>query len=490
MGTERQGDVAVMATRPAEPTVQQRPAQQPGHPARRLARLARRHAALLVLLVLAAAARAVVTLAYATALWFPDSGTYVSGSQTMQLAVDRPWGYSAFLRFLDHFVSFRSVVAVQHLLGLVAVVLLYALLQRRRVSRWASVLAVVPVALDAYVLDIEQFLLAESLFLFLLAAVVTALLWQPRPGPVVLGGVGLLVGYLAVTRTAGVPVAGILALYLLVRLVLRSVRWTAVVAFLLALAAVLVPYASWFDSQHGSFALTDYTGHFLYGRVADFVQCDRVDVPERLRPLCPAGPPGQRPTADSYVWGAASPANAMHGGVPVWSEDDLQQFALAAIEGQPGDYAVRVLTETAHYLAPGRESGPQDTCPLWWEFPMPTATPPTTCIAVLAPGPYAWRPGLVDVLRGYQRVVYTPGPVLGLCAVAGSAALFLRRRASRDRLDPALLSVLGLTMLVVPAATASFDYRYLLPALVLLPPAAALALRGVSRWRPGRPAGR
>jgi hypothetical protein len=479
----------VIAAQTAEATDREQ-APPPRSPVGRLVRLARRHAALLVLLVLAAAARAVVTLAYATALWFPDSATYVSGSQTMRLAVDRPWGYSAFLRFLDHFVSFRSVVAVQHLLGLLVVVLLYALLQRRGVSRWASVLAVVPVALDAYVLDIEQFLLAESLFLFLLAAAVTALLWQRRPGPLVLAGVGLLVGVLAVTRTAGVPVAALLALYLLVRLALRTVRWTAVVAFALAVAAVLVPYASWFDSQHGSFALTDYTGHFLYGRVADFVRCDRIDVPERLRPLCPTGPPGQRPTADSYVWTGISPANATRDGVPVWSESDLEQFALAAIAGQPGDYAGRVLAETGHYLVPGRESGPQDTCPLWWQFPVPTATAPTTCTAVLAPGPFAWRPGLISVLRGYQRVGYTPGPVLGLCAVAGLAALVLRRREQRDRLDPALLSVLGLAMLVVPAATASFDYRYLLPALVVLPPAAALALRGVSRWRPGRPAGR
>lgn len=489
MGTERPGDVAVVVARPAGETLRRRPAQR-GHPARRLVRLIRRHAGLLMLLVLAATARAVVTLAYATALWFPDSGTYVSGSQTLRLAVDRPWGYSAFLRFLDHFVSFRSVVAVQHLLGLVSIVLLYALLQRRGVSRWAALLAVVPVALDAYVLDIEQFLLAESLFLFLLAAVVTALLWQQRPGPLVLGGVGLLVGVLTVTRTAGVPVAALLALYLLLRLVLRTIQWAAVVAFAFAVAAVLVPYASWFDSQHGSFALTDYTGHFLYGRVADFVRCDQIDVPARLRPLCPAGPPGQRPTADSYVWTVTSPANATRSGVPIWSEDDLEQFALAAIKGQPGDYAGRVLAETGHYLAPGRASGPQDTCPLWWEFPIPTRTPPTTCIAVLAPGPFAWRTGLITALRSYQQVVYTPGPVLGLCAVAGLAAPFLRRRASRDRLDPTLLAVLGLAMLVVPAATASFDYRYVLPALVVLPPAAALALARLSPWRPGRPAGR
>jgi len=71
-------------------------------------------------------------------------------------------------------------------------------------------------------------------------------------------------------------------------------------------AAVLVPYASWFDSQHGSFALTDYTGHFLYGRVADFVRCDRLHVLDRLPPPCPTRPPGPRPAPTwPTAWGCA-----------------------------------------------------------------------------------------------------------------------------------------------------------------------------------------
>jgi hypothetical protein len=65
----------------------------------------------------------------------------------------------------------------------------------------------------------------------------------------------------------------------------------------------------------------------------------------------------------------------------------------------------------------------------------------------------------------------------------GLGALFLRRRGWRDRLDPALLALIGLTLMVGPAATASFDFRYVLPTLAVLPPAAALALRGVGRRR-------
>jgi hypothetical protein len=438
--------------------------------------LARRHVGLLVLLAVATAARVVVVAAYATALWFPDSGTYVRSGQLGKPAVDRPYGYSAFLHALDG-LPFRYVAVVQHVLGLVAIVLVYALLQHRGVARWVSLLAVAPLALDAYVLDIEQFILAETLFMVLLAAAVAMLLAGDRPGPLVVGTAGVLMGALALTRTVGTALAGVLLVYLLVRVLLRTLRWTAPAAFAVGLAVTLMPYAAWFAESHGTYALTNYTGHFLYGRVADFVRCDELDVPPRLQPLCPSGPPEERPTGDTYVWYTTSPANAAPGGIPMWSEDDLEQFALIAIKGQPADYARQLLSEVWHYATPGRHSGPQDTCPLWWQFPQPTATPPTTCVAVLAPGPLAWRPFLVDALRSYQRVAYTPGPVLGLCVVAGLAALVVPGGAVRDRLDPALLATLGVALVAVPAATASFDYRYLLPTLVVLPAAAALATR-------------
>jgi hypothetical protein len=197
------------------------------------------------------------------------------------------------------------------------------------------------------------------------------------------------------------------------------------------------------------------------------------------------------------VWFPDSPANATRDGVRVWSEDDLTQFSMIIIEGQPWDYAHQILAETKHYLMPRRISGPQDTCPTWWVFPVPSPVELYNCTPRLAPAPFGYRASLVEDLRAYQKAGYTPGPVLGLCIVAGVGALFFRRRSWRDRLDPALLSVLGLTLLVAPAMTASFDYRYLLPTLAVLPPAAALALRGVrvrlparvSRSTPGPPAG-
>jgi 4-amino-4-deoxy-L-arabinose transferase-like glycosyltransferase len=94
---------------------------------------------------------------------------------------------------------------------------------------------------------------------------------------------------------------------------------------------------------------------------------------------------------------------------------------------------------------------------------------------------------MVGDLRSYQRYFYTPGPLLGVCVLVGLGALVLRRRGWRDRLDPALLALIGLTLMVGPAATASFDFRYVLPTLAVLPPAAALALRGLTLRRREEP---
>jgi hypothetical protein len=459
------------------------PAGRPGLGTRTL-RLARRHLALLVVLALAAVARGYVTAAYSTALWFPDSGTYVDRAASLEPAVDRPWGYSAFLALLDPVTLFRDVAVIQHVLGLVMIVLVYALLQRRGVSRWVSVLAVLPLAFDAYLLDIEHFILAETLFMFLMTLAVVLLLARERPGPLLVGTVGVLMGMLTLTRTVGLFLVGVLFVYLVVRLLVRTLRWTAVVAFLVGVAALLLPYAAWFNSVHGSFALTDYTGHFLYGRVATFVQCEELDVPERLQPLCPTLPPEERRPGDQFVWFPDSPANAVENGVPVWSEEELAEFATIAIQGQPWDYLRQLVSETVHYVEPGRVSGPQDTCPTWWSFPYVAPIEQYDCTPLLAPGPYGYDKEMVGNLRSYQRYFYTPGPLLGVCLVVGLGALLVRRRSWPDRLDPALLALLGFTLMAGPAATASFDFRYVLPTLAVLPPAAALALRGVSLpWR-------
>jgi peptidoglycan/LPS O-acetylase OafA/YrhL len=97
------------------------------------------------------------------------------------------------------------------------------------------------------------------------------------------------------------------------------------------------------------------------------------------------------------------------------------------------------------------------------------------------------RPGLADVLDRYQDWGYAPGPALGLLVVLGLTGLVPHRRRGplRDNLDAVACVAVALAVIAVPSATATFDYRYGLPILPLLPIAAALATRG---WLARRPA--
>src|SRR5205085_9865766 len=77
------------------------------------------------------------------------------------------------------------------------------------------------------------------------------------------------------------------------------------------------------------------------------------------------------------------------------------------------------------------------------------------------------------VMRAYQRYVWLPGTVYGLILVAGLVALGWRwRRSGREALLPWATS---LALIVIPAATAEFDYRYVTTAVPFACLAAALA---------------
>jgi p-aminobenzoyl-glutamate transporter AbgT len=91
--------------------------------------------------------------------------------------------------------------------------------------------------------------------------------------------------------------------------------------------------------------------------------------------------------------------------------------------------------------------------------------------------------GLARFLHGYQRFGYTPGPLLGLALLAGLAGALGVGRARRSGLRSAcfLFAVTAAALLVSSVAVSQFSWRYQIPQLVLLPPAAALAwtaLRG------------
>jgi hypothetical protein len=93
---------------------------------------------------------------------------------------------------------------------------------------------------------------------------------------------------------------------------------------------------------------------------------------------------------------------------------------------------------------------------------------------------------LASLLRRYQRIGYTPGPVLAIGLVLAALAALGAGRARRSGLQVAcgLFVAMALAAYVPSVAVNQFTWRYQLPLVVLLVPALALAITAL-RGRPG-----
>jgi hypothetical protein len=102
-------------------------------------------------------------------------------------------------------------------------------------------------------------------------------------------------------------------------------------------------------------------------------------------------------------------------------------------------------------------------------------------------GPVINRP-LAQVLRRYQLSVgYTPGPVLLACVILALVAGLGVGRARRSGQQLACLLWLAVGLgLLFTADLYQFSWRYQLPVLVTIPPAAALALSALTSPRMAR----
>ena len=92
---------------------------------------------------------------------------------------------------------------------------------------------------------------------------------------------------------------------------------------------------------------------------------------------------------------------------------------------------------------------------------------------------------LTSFLRTYQRVGYVPGPLLAVfLLVALLAAVGVgRARQSGLRAAAFLFSSSSVVLLLASVAVTVFSWRYQLPQLVLLPPAAAIGLTALTTTR-------
>ena len=479
----------------------------------------RRHRLFGVVLTLAIVIRVLVMLAFRPIMWFGgDSASYLATGLRLTPDPSRVGGYGFLLGLLRPAGSFVFVAAVQHAMGLAAGLLIYALACHYRLPLWAGTLAAVPVLFDAYQLQLEQDVLPDAAFAFLVVLALYLVLRAPgqrRPAPVAVAAfllgisallwpVGLALLLILIVATVGWAVRGRLSWSLLSwrarsaagapALAPAAGRLGGLLAVLVAFAGGAAPvlgYAAWFSAHERQFTLTRSEGVFLWSRTMSFADCTAIKPPADERFLCPA--PGSRKAASLYIWDGDSPLLRAAGGRFGPTTNSLAlNFALRAIAAQPDGYAAAAGHDFLLSFYWDRPVHPSAGIVNRYSFAdATTAWVPST---MRTPGggtvsgdqaAYAGRPSptraaapFASWLIRYQRWVYLRGTLLGLIMLAWPVTLLARRLARRTRPGSgrgggagALSWAFALTILAVPPLITDFDLRYLVPAI----PAACLA---------------
>jgi len=457
---------------------------------------ARRHWLILAILAPAIALRVLAQLAYKPLLLYIDSYVYLANLHRLDPTGDYPIGYDLFLRPVLWLGNLAVVAAVQHLLGLGMGVTIYLLLQRRGVRRWLAALAAAPVLLDAYQVQIEHNLMADTLFQAMLVAVVAVLTWRRRPGFAAAAVAGVLLGAAVVVRLVGEPLVAAAIVFVAVA---GAGRWRRLALAATIAACFAVPvgaYAGFYHSRTGTLGISSTAGAAAYGRVVSFADCSKFQPPSYERVLCPTQPPGSRADADYLVHAPNAPRFKLRP-PPGMSRSQVERdFARRVAVHQPLELVAAVGRDFAKGFAPARVTFAGDVSVDRWWFPLdyPVWLPGYPMSAAVhaadrygGGGPAVRRP-LAEVLRDYQRGGYAPGPVMALALLAGLlGALGAGRTRDRSQRAACLLYTTMGAGVLLGAATFEFSWRYQLPGLVLLPLAGALGATILFPRRPRQP---
>jgi hypothetical protein len=465
----------------------------------------RRHWLLLLLLTGGVTLRVLVWLAYEPALLYIDSFRYLGNLEALRPTDLNPLGYTVVLKLLLSFGGLAFVQAVQHLVGVLLAVSLYALVLRYTSRTWIGALACAPVLLDAYQLQIEALIMSELWFQALLVGALWALLGKGEPTGGRAAVAGVLIGCAVITRTIGftlvVPMVGYLVLAGGAWRSRAGWRRIAVrgTAGLLGVAVVLLPYSAYFRSQAGYWGLTGATGNVLYGRTATVADC--AELPQEdagLQLFCPDEPRDERPGIDYYthfVYGDPSwPPEGLPDGRT--KEELANQFTLAVVRNQPFDFFGSIAKDFLKNFDSLKRTHPKDVPVERWHFQVtyPYYDIGPDSVERYNAVTYAYDGVLPDsdtdlasFLRGYQLGGgYTWGPLLAAFAMLGLLASVGTGRARASGLrSAAFLATGGGLIILLGAAAFEFSWRYQLPALVLLPLGGALGLAAILGTRSG-----
>ena len=465
------------------------PAIRPGWPPP-----ARQHWLAAILLVAGLALRVAAMLAYRPAIFYIDTPRYLLNAVP---GMD-PDGYGAVLKAVLAVGNLDLVVVLQHLIGLAIAVALYVLLLRRGVWRWLAALAIAPVLLDAYQVQIEQTLMPDLWFEALIVAGLSILAWRPGTGWRRVLAAGLVLGTSATIAQVGEALLFPAAIF-----VLAAARpWRRAigqaVTLCVAFAVPILAYSTGSALTGGGFFLSHAGATSLYGRTAAAADCRTLRLPPAERPMCPS-PAQQAHGPDWLEYNNQSPLRAYYpGGRPTPRTDgEITDFTHQVLTQQPLRLLGAYLSDVVKVFAPARGQSGNVTPLSRWQFQLRYPYfPPWTSRAVVDGAiarfgggrPAVWHPAAA-FLRSYQLDGgYTPGPLLGLCVLAGlgGSALAMRRRAAAGARLPAQACLLffgsGVFVLAV-SDVFEFSWRYQLPALVTLVPGGALGIAAIAAAR-------
>lgn len=449
--------------------------------------------ALAVIVGIAILLRLAITLAYSPATMnFADTPTYLfmADGRMFEDPV-RPAGYSMFLRIVHAVSSEISVtIALQHLLGILTGAFMYLTVIRVGAPRWAALVAGAAIWLSLDQVLFEHTPMAEPVFTLLFVAALYACVRATEDphnlvGPLTtrhawIAAAGSAFGFAAWMRAAGAPVVLLVALWF--ALAIPGRVWDRFGRAALAGGmgmAVILAYFAMSASVTDNFGFSRASGWVLYARTAPFADCTKFEPPAGTEGLCETVSRDDRQGPDSYLWGgdSYSPAYREFGPIPE-GDEQLGEFARAAIKGQPGTYALTVVNETVRYLVPAFHA--RYNAADYGYFEIRRRDPVVEPVVDDAIDSYYEDESLsvdsdaVSVMTDLQQLLRVHPLLLLQGVILGVIGIVLSR--GRVRWALVLLVGAGLSLLAVPSATATWSARYAIPADGPLVAAGAIGL--------------
>ena len=439
-------------------------------------------------------------------LGFPDTYGYVSNSVPEGYFVDglRPIGYPLLLAGARELSSdLSATVLLQHLLGLGAGACVYLAGRAFGLGRWPALLPAAVMLVHGSAVWFEHGLLTEGPFSFFVCAalVPVALAMRPDRGPRGRAGLAALAGALA-AMAVGVRPVFLPCLALLVAWAAWALpgpprqRLAAAGALAAVGGGLVLANLAWAHDETGRWSLARYEYTALYGRVAQFADCDEFDPPPRTEGLCPTTPRRWRWGPRAYVFSPHSPLVRSFGdpaapGAPADAHERANAFSRAAILHQPLDYLRVVGRDLVRLVDPDFPLNPNPAVtnkgsggqPGRYLHNLPGVTTAAAeranldIVSQLYSSDGIER-GDLDPFRSYERATRLSGvPWLLLLLLALAAAPLTRGSERRAAL---LLAPYALVLTVFPVLFHSYDWRFQMVALGPLAMAAAFGAQGVA----------